>query len=222
VPEPPARSAAVLTPPPGLTDDGEREWFVPQAATNGPGSGRRALRVGDHLAPDHPLVTAWPDRFAPSAEPIDCWPVSVPSEEARRRQQAEQTRLASRPARKVTPTCARCGAEHPGSVIMTGQPTVLARLNALSGLDDGDPESRAERWRIEQEFRDAARAHADQQRQLTKLEAAFRASHQQCPDGTPELPEVKVPEELGIYYRTGRIDGRGQISVPSIPSPNGG
>jgi hypothetical protein len=223
VAEDPPRSAAVVIPAPGLTDDGAREWFVPTAATNGPGSGRRPLRVGDHLDPNHPLVLAWPERFAPSAEPIDCWPMSVPSLEARKRAQAEQVRLAAHPARKVTPVCARCGAESEQSVLLFDQPTQLDRISALAGLDDGDPDARAERWRIEQTFRVMARAHRDQQRELTRAEAAWRASHQQCPPDTPELPAPPVPTtDLPLFYRTSHIAGSGEVSVPSVPSPNGG
>jgi hypothetical protein len=214
-----ARSAAVAIPPPPITDD--LEWFAPTAATNGPGSGRRPLRVGDHLAPDHPLVLAHPTCFAPSGEPPDTWPISLPTDQARKRQQAEALRLAAHPARRITPCCARCGAESEQSVIMFDQPTQLGLLNALAGLDD-DPASRAERWQIEQTYRVMARAHRDQQRELTRLEAAWRISHQQCPDGTPELPGPPVPEHAPLFYRNVRVAGVGEITVPSIPSANGG
>jgi hypothetical protein len=219
----PTRSAAVLTPPPPLTDDGATEWFVATLAVDGPGSGRRGLRVSDHLDPDHPLVLAWPDHFTGSAEPVDCWPISLPTFEDRKRQQADQTRRASHPARKVTPVCARCGAESEQSVLVFDQPTELGRLNALAGLDPADPDSRSEAWRIERTFKAMARAHADQQRELTTAEAAFRISHQQCPDGTPELPQPPDPSaDLPLFLRSTRIAGVGEITVPSIPSPNGG
>jgi hypothetical protein len=222
VTEDPTRSAAVVVPAPGVTDDGDTEWFVPAPATSGPGSGRRQLRVGDHLDPQHPLVLAWPERFSPSAEPVDCWPISLPSLEARKRAQAEQVRLASHPARKVTPVCARCGAESERAVVMLDAPTQLDLLNALAGLDNYDPDARAEAWRIERRFAAMARAAKDQEHELARVDAAWRSQHQQCPEGTAPLPEPEAPGNLPLFYRNTRIVGVGEVSVPSIPSPNGG
>jgi hypothetical protein len=205
----PARSAAVVASPPHHTDDLTREWFCPAPATNGPGSGRRPLRVGDHIAADHPLVNEHPTYFAPSAEPVDAWPISVPSAEARKRQQAELLRLAAHPARKVTPVCARCGASSRRSVVMHDRPTQLALISELSGLDPHTPESRRERWAIEQRFAAMARAVADQERDLAEAEAAWRAEHLTCPEGTPELPAPQVPVDVPLFYRLGSIRGVG-------------
>jgi hypothetical protein len=208
VPDDPVRSAAVVRVPPHHTDRLTREWFCPAPATNGPGSGRRPLRVGEHLAADHPLVLAWPDHFAPSPEPPDCWPISVPSVEARKRAQAEQLRHASHPARKVTPCCARCGAEGP-SVVVFDQPTQLALISALAGLDDHAPEARGERWRIEQRFRVQALAHRDQERELAKVEAVWRLEHTTCPPDTPPMPEPQVPDNPPLFYRLASVRGGG-------------
>lgn len=192
----PARSAVCVTSPPHLTDD-EREWFVP---TGGRG-GRRAIRVGEHLAPDEPLVLEYPQHFSGSAEPVDCWPIGILSAEGRKRQQAEQLRLASHPARRITPCCARCGYEHVRSVVMHDKPSQLGLINVLSAIDDGDPDSWAERSRIEERFAVMARAAKEQEDELVRIEAEFRASHPQCPEGTPALEQPPVPDNVPLQWR---------------------
>jgi hypothetical protein len=190
-----AHSAACVTSPPNLTDG--TEWFVPMPGRDG----RRAVQVGEHLAVDHPLVLAYPERFAPSAEPVDCWPVGVADAETRKHQQAEQLRLAAHLARKVTPACARCGAESTDAVVVFDMPTQLDLLSSLSALDDYDPDSWAERWRIEARYAAMARTVKAQEDELRLAEAAWRAEHPRCPEGTPPLEEPQVPERPAFHYR---------------------
>jgi hypothetical protein len=195
------RSAVCIAgPPPFTTDDGggTLEWFVPLLGRGA----RRAVRAGDHLAPGHALVLTYPGHFTESAEPPDCWPVGQPDADTRQQRQAEQLRLASHPARHVRPCCARCGAEHDQSVVMLQAPGQLDLINALSTLDDGDTESRSQRWRIEQEFASMARAAHDQTIELQRLEAEFRASHPRCPEGTAPMPRPDAPSFAPLFYRS--------------------
>jgi hypothetical protein len=192
----PARSAVCVTSPPHLTDD-DREWFIPELGRGA----RRALRPGEHVAADHPLVVQYPGFFQPSSEPVDCWPQGVLTQEAAKRQQAEQMRLASRPARRVTPCCIRCGQEHDQSVILLDQPTQLALISALSAVEDGDSEAWADRHRIEAQFSAMAKASKDQQDELVRIEAEFRASHPSCPEGTEPMPEPDVPDRVPLQWR---------------------
>lgn len=204
--KPAARSAAVVRTPPHLTGQGDEqvEWFVSQVASNGPGSGRRELRVGEHIAADHPLALTWPDFFSPSPEPPDAWPISVPSLETRRRQQAEHTRRVAHHARRVTPCCARCGAQSPTAVIVTDPPTALALISELAGQDDADF---AAHRHTEAKFAALARAAAAQARELADVEAEWRAQHRTCPEGSPEVPEPQVPEVGALHFR--RVNVRG-------------
>jgi hypothetical protein len=190
-----ARSAVVVDIPPLLTDG--HEWFVPEAGRGG----RRGVRVGEHLAADHPLVLAYPEHFAASLEPVDTWPVGTADTDTRKRQQAERLRLAAHPARRIIPCCARCGAEAEESVVLFDQPTQLGLLSELSGLDDGDPASWVERQAIEDRYLTMARAAQEQEAELARVEAAWRAEHQQCPEGTALLPEPEVPERPPLFYR---------------------
>lgn len=189
------RSAVCVTSPPNLTDD--REWFVPMSGRDG----RRPVQVGEHLPVDHPLVLAYPNHFQPSAEPPDCWPIGVPTREAREREQAERLRLAAHPARRIRPTCARCGAESEQSVLLFAMPSQLDLISELSGLDDYDPDSWAERLRIEDRYATQAKAVKDQEAELQRIEAAWRAEHPQCPEGTPPIEEPQVPERPAFHYR---------------------
>jgi hypothetical protein len=154
---------------------------------------------------DHPLVLAWPDNFTPSAEPVDTWPVGTPSAETRKRQQAEQLRLASHPARRITPVCARCGAESETSVVLFDQPTQLDLISELSALDDGDPASHTERWRIEAHYAAMARAAQAQAIELQHAEGEWRSQHRWCEEGTPPMPEPQAPEHPALTYRSSRV-----------------
>lgn len=204
---------AVVLVPPGLTDDGEREWFCPERAPEGTrGGARRPIRIGDHLAADHPLVQAWPDRFAPSAEPVDTWPVAALSADALKRRQAEQARLAPILGRRATPTCLRCGAASGESVDLFDPPTALDLNSALAGLDDHDPASANERYRIQRTTYAAARLAQQRARELAEAEARFRLEHTACPEGTPPLPEPETPATMPLHYRLATIRGSG---VPS-------
>jgi hypothetical protein len=181
------RSAACVASPPGLVDG--TEWVIPL-----PGRGqRRGVQVGEHVEVGHPLAVAFPGCFVDSAEPVDCWPIGLPSLETRKQREAEQRRLASHPCRKVTPACARCGAESEQSVIVFDQPTQLGLLEALSGLEDHD---HVGRYRIESKYGAMARAAQEQEAELQRVEAAWRAEHQQCPEGTDPMPEPQVPETI--------------------------
>jgi hypothetical protein len=174
------------------------EFFVPELGRGA----RRAVRIGDHLVVDHALVAAYPNRFAPSAEPPDCWPVGVPDADTRKQRQAEQMRLASHPARHVRPCCARCGAESPDAIIMLDAPDQLSLINSLSGLDDGDPESWIERLRIEQEISALNRTAHEQTLELQRIEGEFRASHTRCPEGTPPMGQADAPTFVPLFYRS--------------------
>jgi hypothetical protein len=180
-----------------LTDDGV-EWFIPMPGRGG----RRGVRVGEHLPVDHALVQAFPECFTSSAEPVDTWPIGTPDAETRKRQQAERTRLASAPVRRVTPACARCGATSDRTIVMTDMPTALALISELSGLDDGDPDSWAERWRIEARYAALAEAAQAQAAELRAAEGAWLLEHPSCPEGTPPLAEPHVPARPDFYYRT--------------------
>jgi hypothetical protein len=190
----PARSAVVITSPPHLV--GDTEYFIPELGRGA----RRALRPGEHIAVDHPLAVEYPGHFTPSREPIDAWPQGVITEDARKRQQAEWTRHASRPARKITFVCTRCGLEG-ASLITDDQPSQLALVNALSNVDENDPDGWAERSRIEQRFANAVKTYGEQQEALTSGEAAFRAAHLQCPEGTPVEDEPTVPDRVPLTWR---------------------
>lgn len=191
------RSAVCITSPPHLTDDG-REWFVPLAGRDG----RRAVQPGEHLPVDHPLALAWfAAHFTSSAEPPDCWPVGVLGEEGRKRQQAEQQRLTSSPARRVSFVCVRCNATAAQSVIVTDLPGQLDLINALSTVDESDADGWAQRQRIELRFAALARTAQEQTIELARAEAEWRASHQQCPPGTPPVEEPTVPERVPLSWR---------------------
>jgi hypothetical protein len=191
-----ARSAAVVTGPPGITDDG-LEWFIPL-----PGRGnRRPVQVGEHLPTDHPLVLAYPAYFTPSQEPVDCWPLASASLERRKRQQADRMRLASHPCRKVTPACARCGAESPDSVVLFDQPRELDLIAELSGLDDHDADRATDGWAIEARYAAMARVWQEQTIELQRAEGAWRAEHQQCPEGTEPMPAPQLPERPALHLR---------------------
>jgi hypothetical protein len=172
---------------------GDHEWFIP-----GPGRVRRAVQPGDHLPADHPLVIAYPDSFAPSAEPPTAWPISLLTPEARERQQQATVRLDPYPTRKVTPCCLRCGAESETSVILLEVPKALDMNAELSGLDDSDFRGR---MAIEAKYAARARAAHEQTATLAHAEQQWRAEHVACPEGTPPLPEPKVPEEVPLFYR---------------------
>jgi hypothetical protein len=189
------RSKVVVTSPPHLIDD--EEFFIPELGRGN----RRALRTGEHVAVDHPLAVAYPGHFEDSNEPPDAWAVPVLTAEARKRQQAAQMRLASHPARLVRPCCARCGAFSDDAVVMHDQPSVLGLTNALSALDEGDPDSWAETWRIETTFARAAKAFKEQEAELQRVEAEWRASHQQCPEGTPPIDEPTIPDNVPLQWR---------------------
>jgi hypothetical protein len=189
------RSAACVASPPLLADD--REWFIPEA-----GRGvRRGVRAGEHLEPGHPLAVAFPECFTASAEPVDCWPVGVPDEDARKRRQAEQLRLAPSLARRVTPVCLRCGAQSEQAVVLVDQPQALDLISELSGLVDHDPASITERLRIEGRYAEMARQHQERERELAVAENAWRTLHVACPEGTPELAAPSVPDHPALHYR---------------------
>jgi hypothetical protein len=195
---PTVRSAACISAPPGITDGGDTEWFIPL-----PGRGqRRSVQVGEHLPVDHALVLSYPSCFVDSAEPVDAWPVGLATIEARKRQQAERLRLASHPCRRVTPACARCGQESEHSVITFDQPAELDRNSELAGLDDHDF---AGRIQVENRYAAMARVWQEQQVELLRVEAAWRAEHQQCPEGTPPLPQPQVPENPPLHWRLSTV-----------------
>jgi hypothetical protein len=166
---------------PGITDGGDREWFVPAG-----GRDRRPVRVGDHIATDHPLVLEYPDHFVPSVEPVDCWPVGVLSEDARKRQEAERQRLAPSLARRVVPICSRCGASSEESVVMVDPPGAMDLHNALVGLDGTDA---AGRYRVEREVYARARLAQARKQELAAAERRWAEQHTACPEGTPPAVE---------------------------------
>lgn len=196
---------------PGLTDDGRKEWFVGLAGRGN----RRSVQVGDHLPVDHELVTTWPDRFAASLEPPDPLVlVGLPTEEERKRQEAEQRRLAPSLGRKATPVCVRCGAESTEAVVLTDPPGAVDLIGALAEVDDHDPGAAAERWRIERTMYDAARLAQQQRRELAEAEARWRTTHLRCPENTP-LVEPEVPEAPALHYRLPGF----RSNVPVITHP---
>jgi hypothetical protein len=189
-------SAVVVSSPPPVTSDG-KEWFVPELGRGA----RRAVRVGEHLVVDHPLAVEHPGCFAPSREPVDCWPTGVDDDETRKRQRIEWTRHASRPARKITFVCSRCHLEGE-SLIVDDQPSQLGLINALAGVDDDDPDAWAERARIEQRFTTALQTYQQQQEALIVGELAFRSSHLQCPpDTAPVDDEPTVLDNVPLQWR---------------------
>jgi hypothetical protein len=187
-------SAVCVTSPPHLTDDGDCEWFI----YTGGRDGRRALQPGEHIAVDHPLAVQYPRCFRRSDEPPDAWPQSVLSREAARRQQAEQMRLASYPCRKVTPCCARCGAQSERSVVMADQPSQLQLVSALSDLEDHDWSGRQA---VETKFAKLAQDVKEQQDELVRIEAEWRNQHVTCPPGTPAMDEPKAPDNVPLTWR---------------------
>jgi hypothetical protein len=189
---------------PGITSDG-MEWFIPAG-----GRERRPLRPGDHIAPDHPLVREYADRFVVSAEPINAWPVGLAGPELRKAQQAERQRLLPSPALKATPVCARCGAESSESVVLIDQPQAGVKIGLLAGLEDGDPDAGAERYRIEQTFANQARLFEQRKRDLAVAEARWREQHTACPPGTPEVERPAVPDDLPVMLRLATVRGNGQ------------
>src|SRR5512132_1692790 len=178
---------------PGWTDDGDVEWFV---HLGGPTSNRRNVTVGDHLELDHPLVLAWPEKFTPSPEPVDCGPIRRLSQAAVKRQERERRRQIPPVVIKATPICPRCWAESGESAMLVAKPQTNHLINALSGLDDHDPADRAERYRIEREFADQARRHQQGNDDLAVKTARWEMKHTACPPGTALPPEPKVPDDL--------------------------
>jgi hypothetical protein len=197
---PPLSYVAVAGPPPFTTDNdgGVLEWFVPLLGRGA----RRAVRAGDHVPLDCGLVAGHPAFFQPSSEPPDVTPIGLPDDDTRKRQQAEQQRLAPTYGQKVTPCCPTCGTESEHAVILLPMPDQRALNNALSALDDGDPESWVERVRIEQEHESMAQAAHEQRLELQRLEAEFEASHPRCPEGTEPMPKPDTPTFVPLFYRT--------------------
>jgi hypothetical protein len=197
---PPLSYVCVAEPPPFTTDDdgGTLEHFVPELGRGA----RRAVRAGDHLPPGHALVAQHPGFFQASAEPPDCWPAAVPDDATRKQRQAEQQRLAPTYANKVVPCCPTCGAESEHAVILLPMPDQRALNNALSAVDDGDPENWVKRVRIEQEHASMAQAAREQRIEHQRLEAAFQASHPRCPEGTKPMPKPDTPTFAPLFYRT--------------------
>jgi hypothetical protein len=197
-----ARSMAVVTVPPHLTSDG-REWFCPAG-----GRDRRALRVGEHVAVDHPLALEHPTHFAASSEPPDAWPLGLPSLELRRAQEEAQRRLLPSLGRRVVPCCERCGAESPESVVLIDQPQAVVKIGLLAGIEPG-PDAGAEQYRIEQAFNNRARLYQQRGQQLAAAEARFRAQHTACPEGTEPMAEPETPAELPVFHRLTSVRSNG-------------
>jgi len=194
-----ARSMLCITMPPAITGSGdsEREWMV----RVGPGD-RRPIRPGDHLPIDHELVVLHPDHFAPSPELPDVAVHGLPTEDARKRRQAEQAQRWPVHARLIRACCARCGAES-DPVVVLPIPEALALNSELSGLEDTDVEGR---WAIEARYAAAARAAQATALELDRIEGAFRLEHQLCPEGSPALPEPEVPANPMLFYRGLHVD----------------
>jgi hypothetical protein len=174
-----------------LLDD--HEYVIPTG-----GRGRRGVKVGDHLAADHPLVLANPGAFSPSPEPPDTWPIGVLTEEARVARQQQTVRLDPAWARRMTPVCRRCGHQSKQSVTLTDPPQATDLISALSALDDADLVGRA---RVEARFAAMARDHQAAAAELAAVEQAFRVEHPQCPEGTAPLPEPDVPASPPMFHR---------------------
>jgi hypothetical protein len=187
-------SAVVVTSPPHVI--GDTEFFVHVGGRSE--VGRRALKPGEHVAVDCPLVLAYPQHFRDSNEPPDTWVEGVLSEEALKRQAAEQMRLAAHNGRRITPCCLRCGASSERSVLLQDQPSELDLINALSGIEDSDW---TERVRVERTFATLARAVTEQETALINAEAGWRTEHQQCPPGTPPMGEEPVPDNAPLQWR---------------------
>jgi hypothetical protein len=173
---------------------GDFEWFIPL-----PGRGqRRTVRPGDHVPVGHELTAIWPDRFAPSAEPPDCWPIKVELEEVRQERERQRVHLTPHNTRAITPCCLRCGATSTHTVVMVDTPNALDLISALSGLDDSDYRGRMQ---IEAKFAAAVRDSQARAEELRLAEQAWRSEHQACPYGTPPLPEPDVPEQVPLTWR---------------------
>ncbi len=194
-----ARSWLCIATPPAITGDGdsEREWMV----RLGPGD-RRPVRPGDHLDLGHELVALFPTCFAPSPELPDTTVSGPLTAEARARIKAAQAQRQPVHARLVKACCARCGAES-DPVVLLPQPQALDLNSELAALDDTDREGR---WAIEQRYAAAARAHQATILELDRVEGAFRATHQLCPEGAPALPEPEIPANPALFYRGLGVD----------------
>jgi hypothetical protein len=172
---------------------GDYEWFVPLA-----GRERRTVRSGDHIPVGHELVGLWPGRFAESSEPPDCWPIGVLLPEVQQERERQRVRNDPAHARLVIPCCRRCGDQLDHGVVTFEAPTQIDLNSALAGLDDHDLIGQEH---TRQRFALLAREASEAGDRLLEAEQLFRATHTECPAGTPPLPEPEVPESAPLFRR---------------------
>jgi hypothetical protein len=178
------RSMLLLHPIGDLLGDGDqmREYRVRE------GRGAwRALRAGDHVDPAHPLVQAYPDAWAPSAElPTTVLLEQVP-EEVRQAQEADRRRRLPRHAELVRPMCENCGQSSDVEVVLPPQPQAIDVASALDAAEDLD-----ERDRVAFQVRHLARAWSDAVKAREQALGDFKRQHALCPTDA-ELRPLPAP-----------------------------
>jgi hypothetical protein len=101
-------------------------------------------------------------------------------------------------------------------VVLIDQPQATVKIGLLAGIEDGDPDAGAERYRIEQTFANQARLFEQRRRDLAVVEARWRLEHTACPEGTPPVVEPVVPATLPLAYRLSTIRGNGTAPTTII------